>query len=410
MLAVLQRFPAVRYLLAARLVSSLGDWFTYMMLVVLSYMKTGSPGYAMMVLAAQAIATLVFSFFAGPLADRIHPSRLMVAADLMRALLVAALFVLPVSPDVYAAAAFLTAGAAAFFNPAEDKWVMLAVPESAYASAAALRQLVREGAKIVGPSLAVAVLALFGSHELRGFLVDALSFAASAALLFGGAPRMPPARAASPRRWTSLPWRDWRGLGPTLSQPDVQTVTAVLVAVMLALGGIDVVLLAFVRQVLRLPMLDLGYLVTALSLGIIVGTALTQLITRGFAPWQWLGLGLVGLGLFLGLASVDQQLAASLACMAIAGIFNGVINVNLAAYTQRLVQADVAGRFFSLLGTLLGLGTVAGMAANTWVLLVAGPRLALMAVGGFICLAGVFGAARLAPWPSRQRTTAGTAD
>ena len=408
MLAVLRRYPAVRYLLAARLVSSLGDWFTYMLLVVLSYLRTGSPGYSMMVLIAQALATLVCSFFAGPLADRVHPSRLMVAADLMRALLVAALYIVPVAPPVYALAAFLTAGAAAFFNPAEDKWVMLSVPESEYAPAAALRQILREGTKIVGPSLAVMALALFGRHELRGFLVDALSFAASAALLLGAAPRALPGRGRSEGGRVRMPWRDWRGLGPTLGRQDVQTVTVVLVAVMLALGGVDVVLLAFVRQVLRLPMLDLGYLVTALSVGIIAGTALTQTLTRRLLPWQWLGLGLTGLGLFFGLAPVYRLIAASLACMAMAGIFNGVINVNLAAYTQRLVPLDVAGRFFSLLGTLLSLGAVLGMAVNTWLLLAAGPRLALMAVGGFICLAGLYGAARLSPRLGRQGAPEGT--
>ncbi len=397
MLSVLHRHSTLRFLLAARLVSSLGDWFTYMLLVVLSYARTGRAADAMAVLGSQAVATLLCSFVAGPLADRLPPVRLTAAADLARALLVGILFLIPVTPALYAAIAFLTAGAAAFFNPAQEKWVMQILPTEEYGPGTAVRQVLQEITKIAGPSLAVTVLALLGAtHESLGFLLDAASFLASAVLLWIGARAkvQAPAPAQQPSPYSS-PWREWRGLGPTLALPLVRTVVAVLLAVLLAIGGVEVVLLAFVRQGLGLSMLDVGYLITALSLGIIAGTFLSQALTLRMAPWLWLGFGLVGLGLFLALAALGAALPLTLASMAAAGFCNGIVNVNLSAYLQSLVPVPVAGRFFSLLGTLLSLATLTGMAVNSALLAAAGARVALAAIGAFIALAGLYGAKRL---------------
>ncbi len=409
MLSILRSFAAVRYLLLARLVSSFGNWFSYMLLVVLTYQHTGKAADAMGVLAAQAAATLFFSFLSGPLVDRRHPAWIMAAADVARCVLVGALFFVPVSPGVYMAAAFLTAGAAAYFNPAEEKWVMLALPKEAYGEGAALRQLVQETTRVVGPSIAVGAIAAFGpGHAARGFLVDALSFLASAALIALAARGQRLSFPQAAARRLAAPWKDWREAWPTLSIPVVRILILVVVAVLVGLGGIDVVLLAYVRTDLRLSMLSLGYLITAISVGVIAGTLLTRLLTRGLPPWAWLGFGLGGLGAFFALTPIAPLLGWGIACMAATGFCNGIFNVNVSGYMQTVVPAPVAGRVFSLVGTLMSIATVLGMGLNSLLISRLGPGATMAAVGAWIALAGLAGGALL--WRGRRLPSALSAD
>jgi DHA3 family macrolide efflux protein-like MFS transporter len=400
MWAILRQYRFYRYLLLARVLSSLGDWFTYMLMVVLTYERTGRADDAMTVVAAQAVATLVFSYYAGPFVDRRPPPRVMATMDGVRCLLVAGLAAIPVHPLVYDGVAFATAGAAAFFNPAQGRWVMSALSADHYGSAQALRQTLDEAVKIVGPGLAVTVLAILGrSHELIGFAIDAGSFAMSLALIIVAAGRdLGHARGGDPAQPAAHepPWRDWRAITPTLVRPAVRTTLIVLIMVVLAFGGADVVLLAFMRTSLHLPSLDVGYLVTALSIGIIIGTVGGQNLAGRLPPRLWLGMALAGLGGFFGGAAMTGGLWACMAALTTAGLFNGTVNVNLATYLMRMIPSEQAGRFFALTGTLTSLAQITGMAVNSVLIAGVGPRVTLMIVGGWVLSAGLYGAATLA--------------
>jgi DHA3 family macrolide efflux protein-like MFS transporter len=409
MWAVLRQYRFYRYLLLARVLSSVGDWFTYMLMVVLTYERTGQADDAMAVVAAQAVATLVFSFYAGPFVDRRSSPRIMATMDGIRCLLIAGLAAIPVHPLIYDGVAFAAAGAAAFFNPAQGRWVLSAVSAEHYGSAQALRQTLDEAVKIVGPGLAVTVLAMLGrSRELTGFLVDAGSFALSLVLILAAAgPNL--ASPGGPGQGSPAvhepPWRDWRALGPTLARPALRTTLLILVTVVLALGGADVVLLAFLRTALHVPPLDVGYLVTALSIGVIVGTLGGQNLAGRLPPWLWLGMALAGLGGCLGGAALTRGLWTCMAVLTGAGIFNGTVNVNLATYMMRLIAPDVAGRFFALTGSLTGVAAIAGMAVNSLLIAVAGARVTLTIVGLAVLTAGLYGAVML--WQSETRVGSG---
>lgn len=221
---MLREERGLRWLLAARTVSGLGDWFTYFLMVVLAYERTGQPAGSMVILAAQAIATLLFSAWAGPLVDRRPPAVVMVMANVARMGLVGLLFWMPVSPLLYSADAFAVATAAAFFNPADGKWVRTLLSPERYGSGIALLQVLGQVVQIVGPGLAVTVLALLEPRPRGGFLLDSISFLLAACLvwrsyrvtarrpgLVGKSPT-PPDRAAPapPKRLT----RQWAELLP----------------------------------------------------------------------------------------------------------------------------------------------------------------------------------------------------
>src|SRR3954452_1467909 len=78
-------------LLVSLAVSSLGDWLYNVALLAFVYERTGSPGWVAATTVARVPPMLVLGPFGGALADRHDRRRLLIASDLGRALLMAAL-------------------------------------------------------------------------------------------------------------------------------------------------------------------------------------------------------------------------------------------------------------------------------------------------------------------------------
>ena len=316
--------------------------------------------------------------------------------------LVGVLVWMPVSPWLYSGDAFVVAGAAAFFSPASDKWVRLLLPPERYGSGVSLLQVIGQIVKIAGPGLAVTVLARLGPNPRGGFLFDALSFLLSALMVWrsyrsGTSRRLAPVSAAPPQDAapTAPPPRlgdQWAPLVPIVWRQPLRTLLLVLMVVVLALGGSDVVLVAFTKVDLHIGALDLGYLVSALSVGFIVGSLAAETLTQRLSPSGWLGVGLVGLGGFWALAGVVPVLAVTLAALALSGVFNGLINVKLTTFLPSRVPMALAGRVFALIGTLSGLCQLAGMAVSTGLLAWIGPGRTLVAAGLGVAATGTLGA------------------
>lgn len=90
--AVLRSNPAVARLWLAQAVSLVGDWFTLIALSVLVSAETGGSGVAVSgLLLVQILPTVVVGPYAGILVDSFDRKRLLVASDLLRAVIVAAL-------------------------------------------------------------------------------------------------------------------------------------------------------------------------------------------------------------------------------------------------------------------------------------------------------------------------------
>jgi MFS family permease len=86
--SLLRRNPDFRRLYLASLISLGGDWFLIVALFGLVLELTGQAVAVAFTIAAQDLTYFLASPFAGVLADRLDRRRLMVAADLARAVLV----------------------------------------------------------------------------------------------------------------------------------------------------------------------------------------------------------------------------------------------------------------------------------------------------------------------------------
>ncbi len=178
--------PAYRRLWAGRTTSLIGDGIAPIALAFGILDLTGSATDLGIVLAAHSAVLIALILVGGVVADRISPRISMLAADLVRTVvvgLIAALLLAGVAQIWELTLLYAIDGAAsAFFNPASDAIVPSLVPGRRLQEATALLNFSRWAGKVAGPALAGVLLAL-GSPGLA-LAIDAATFAVSAACLW----------------------------------------------------------------------------------------------------------------------------------------------------------------------------------------------------------------------------------
>ncbi|MFM9105909.1 MAG: MFS transporter [Chloroflexota bacterium] len=144
-------FPAFRWLWTANMLSALGEAFSSVALPLLAYQISGSPQLASQVFVARLLPTILLAPASGVLVDRMDRRKLIIAADLIRAALVA---LIPFAGFAWqiAAVSFLVAIADAVARPAALASVPLSVPPAELVSALSANQVGTSVIRIVGPA------------------------------------------------------------------------------------------------------------------------------------------------------------------------------------------------------------------------------------------------------------------
>src|SRR3954454_17115464 len=181
--ATLLRHPQFGRFLAAQAVTQIGDVLYDLGVIWLTLQATGSVFAAGAVAAASFLPSLLVSPIAGTLADRVHPRRILIWDDLIRAVIVGLLAVLtflsayPPTWLVFAVTFLLGLGTR-FYIPARFAWLPSLIEPALYAPANALMTLLSNARSIVGGLVTLLVLGT-GQPGLV-FLLDALSFVGAA--------------------------------------------------------------------------------------------------------------------------------------------------------------------------------------------------------------------------------------
>jgi MFS family permease len=173
-------------------ISLVGDGVYFVALAWQVYDLSDSPTALSVVGLAWTLPLALFVLLGGVVTDRVERRRVMIAADLVRALAVAVIGILSLTGAIelwhliVMAAVFGTGDA--FFGPAFTSIVPQIVPRELLLQANALDQFVRPlGFMLLGPALGGWLVATFGPGE--AFIFDAATFLASAAALALLSPR-----------------------------------------------------------------------------------------------------------------------------------------------------------------------------------------------------------------------------
>ena len=344
-LSLLRRNRDFRSLFFASVISLGGDWFLWVAIQSLIYNATHKALYIGLAILAQEFAFFLASPIGGVLADRLDRRKLMIVCDLARALICVA-FLLVGRDTIWLAYVLLPllASFAAPFDPAFSAATPNVVEREDLPAANALNGSLWGTMLAVGAALGGLVSAKFGADT--AFLVDAVSFLASAGLLMSIRRRFSEARpeafehpsaVEATRETVRFARRDHRVLS--------------LLAVKFGFGaaaGLLALIPVMAIHVFDAGKIGFGILMAARGVGALIGPFLGHRIAgpghRRLFPAIGLSLAVFGLGyIALGMAP-SLAIGAVTICVAHLG---GGSQWMLSTYgLQVLVPDHVRGRIF----------------------------------------------------------------
>jgi MFS family permease len=267
-LGLLRRSPSFGYLFLATAGSSFGTYLAAIALTVDVYDETESGIWVAALLIADFLPIVLIGLLLGPLVDRLSRRRLMIASDLVRFGVFAALPFVDGPAGVVGLAA-ISGIATGFFLPAVYAGLPNLVPDEELTNANSLLQTVETLAWMIGPVLGGLMLTAWGTSV--PYIVNAVTFVISAALVA----RIPEGLLQSKDSLTRGHWRDVAdGLRLVVTARPLRTVLVVWNVVLLGAGAINVAEVIFAKDTLDAGNLGFGAIIAASGVGLAIGSFL----------------------------------------------------------------------------------------------------------------------------------------
>jgi len=361
--AILRNGRFVR-LWTAQLVSTIGDALTSLAAGIIVYEQTGSALSVGLMLMATAVPSLIFGLIAGVVVDRYDRKKIMVAADLIRAVLVFTIPFLVSSSVVWLyVTVMLSASVTQFFAPANDSILPEIASEEELGAANAIMAIAQFGSTAVGFALA-GLLATFNSIEVV-FWIDAGTFLLSASIIASVkiAPLVVTELATVRDMIRSLNF----GAKFILNTPILRSMNLVKIPVLIVFGLQNVLLLPFAILALNATEFEYGLQEGLTSVGFVIGSLAMARLADRLREGQWLVVSWLLMGLFGLLYALQTSVWLAIALISLSGALNAPSFVASRLINQRNTPREMRGRVFStssVVGTvvmLVGMG-LAGLA------------------------------------------------
>jgi len=398
------RNPNIRRIEGAWAASVMAHWSYGIALAVFAYRDGGAAAVGLIGLV-RFLPSAIASPFAAVLSDRFRRERVIVTAELTRALLLAATTAVVVldgpSALVYVLAAFVAVAYSAV-RPAQ---------------AALLPSLAKTPQELTAANVTsstIESLGVFGGPAIGGLLLAATSpdvvFGAAAGAFLVAALLVSRVHVASePER------REARegmlaefaaGFVTLAHEKGLRVLVLLLVSQTLVAGALNVLLVVSALELLDLGEEGVGFLNSAVGIGGLVGAVVSAALIGRRLTTNFL-IGILLWGIPIGLIGVFPEPATALIFLALVGLGNTLVDVSAFTLLQRAVPDEVLARVF---GAVQGLWVATiGIGAIVTPLLIAavGIRGALMITGVFLPILATLFRGRLSqldevPVPERE--------
>ena len=374
-----------RLLLASLTTSGIGDWFYNVALIVYILEVTNSPGWVAAASIGRLAPYILLGSLGGVIADRYDRRKVMVAADVARAMLMIALAVVVATgaPVAFAIAiAFLATAAGTPFFPAVAAVTPSVVDEKSLAPANALITTVDSLAIAVGPALGGLLLTVAASPVVA-FVVNAMTFAVSA-LLLRRVSRPPRVKEEKALEVVRLHRQLAEGVAAITSSTSVMLLIALILASTFIYGLEGVLYPLVSKNLLGTGAEGVGFLFAAIGVGGVFAAGLANRAVDHPRPALILTAGsLVSAAPFAFLPFTSSPWAAYVLLAIESGSFI-FIDVLATTLMQRAVRASVLARVFGILDSVAVLTTVLGAALAPFLIQSWGLKVSLLVAGGIL--------------------------
>lgn len=327
-------------------------------IALLLYLATtwNSPVPIAALLVVETLPALLAAPIAGLAADRFNKARVMVIADLVRLVAMAAVLWQP-TLSVMLPAAALHAVATAFFQPAKSSAIPRVVDPDQLVAANAVEQAAANLVFIAGPALGAELLLRVGLEVT--LLLDCASFLVSAALIasvrVGARPNVSDTH---PIAEIVSGWRYLR------AHPSAFPLCGIFFIGLLCAGVWTPLAPFFVRDFLDGTGRTLGWQFVLFGTGAVAGSVLAPRAIRAIGKGPLLFCGFAGEGVAQTVYAAASDLVWSTGVMLLWGASVSCLVVPFHAMLQSMIDDRFLGRTFAAVRQAEGIATIVAMGAT----------------------------------------------
>jgi MFS family permease len=324
----------------AQAASNIGDWVYSLAVATALSREGGGPQEFAVLLILQVAPSAVVGALGGPLIDRMSRKKLMVGADILRAIAVASLLVggPPTRAHLYVVA-FGLGTFGALFLPSFQASLPNLVPKESLVAANAVVSTTFHIAVMAGPVLGGVLVVHFGPST--AFALNAATFGVSALLVAGA--RFPRTRPLE-EHTESVPRALAEGMRYIAATPLVRGIFLALGLIMLASALKAPLEPLFILRTLGLRADALGVVGGAWGVGMVLGSVAAPAASRRWPREKLFALSVALVGLAVLAASIQTVLSPVLMLWFVAGFGNGGGTVFYESLLQERVPESLRGR------------------------------------------------------------------
>jgi MFS family permease len=350
---------------AGQFVETIGCALTSLAASILVYRETGGSALSVaLMLMASAAPSLLIGLVAGVFVDRYDRRRIMITADVLRAVLVCLIpFLAPLGIVWLYVIVLLTSAIGQFFDPAWESVLPDAAPGEELAAANSLMAISSFGSTAIG--FAVSGLIASSASIDFAFYLNAFAYLFSAGCIFFIRVRK---LEVPDETSVAVVVRNLRtGIETVFRNPMLRSLFLVAIPAALSTGMVNSLLLPFATRALKATEFEYGLQEGLTSVGFVAGSLLMAAYFERWREGQWMVVGLMGMGLLGLVYSRLHSIPVAIAVQVVSGFFNAPYVVARRLVVQRNTKVEVRGRVVSAyfvatnLLFLVGMG-IAGLA------------------------------------------------
>ncbi|HMS83795.1 MAG TPA: MFS transporter [Nitrospira sp.] len=380
-----------------QLISQIGDGVSRLALLWFVYAVTGSPLKTSVIGLLQTIPPIVLGPIIGVYVDRFPKKVLLITSDVLRAVLLGLIpCLIPVESftvSVLFVLVFLHAISTAVFGPAMTAAIPEFVPKKKFTAANALLQGTTSLGIIFGPALSGLGIAAYGSQEV--LCINAATYLISAACLmlvrFSTSAASSPKESSAPTMLQDLIEGFRYGV---VTKPVLLLLTGTAALYTFGTSALTALFPVFARKMLGLGPVEVGYLWSALGVGLLL-TSIGLLWVTDWTVKDRMRLIIA--------ASVLSGLALSSLIWTpdpyVAGLVMGLIGCGMGVFTpiawgiiQEMAPSHMIGRVLGLYGTGAMTAAIGGISAFGWITEQHGSETSVLGIGLMLLITGLVAA------------------
>lgn len=357
------RIRDYRLLISGQAISDIGDGITLLLLLLVINELTGSTSMLALMAITEAVPQFTVGLVAGVYADRWNRRSVMLAADLLRAVIVMAFAVVSVLgfvPLLYVLG-FAQSSVSTFFRPARGAMLPRVVPAEGLAAANSLAQASQVLGAVIGAGIAGLIFSAFGSGAL-GFAIDALTFLVSFVLVSRIRAEVGRIRAESHAEQRDVRRSLAEGMAIVRGSRLLAGSLIAAAVSMLGLGAVNVLFVPLIVRDLQVNPAWMAGIDLAYTAAMIMAAGVVAVLARRFAPTTVITAALAGIGVCIGFLSGVTAVWQVIALLFVVGWMVTPLQGMLQTIVQTASTDATRGRVVSILQASLSTASVVSMA------------------------------------------------